>query len=91
MVWSDIENYEEYLIEYWGDSSIEWQQENRNILNKAIKTFNEYVLGIEDLDNVKKETCYAELKLKNQCGTYMEDIKLIKQRVEEIEEMRSNK
>lgn len=84
-VWSNENNYNKYILDYWSYSSIEWQQKNREILNEAIKVYNEYVLNRATLNEVKNAVWYAESRLKNECGTYMEDIQLMKENVDEIE------
>ena len=83
-VWGN-ENNNEYIVDYWSFSNIEWQQKNREILNKAIGIYNKYILTETTLDEVKSAVYYAESRLKNECGTYMEDIKLMKRNVDEIE------
>jgi len=85
------EDNEKYLLEYWESSPISWQRENRKILNSAIKVYNEYINELTSLNEVVKEIKYAETRLKNECGTYLEDIILMKNNVSEIEEMRRNK
>jgi hypothetical protein len=82
------EDNEKYLLEYWGSSPISWQRENRKILNSAIKVYNEYINELTSLNKVVKQIKYAEKRLKNECGTYLEDIVLMKNNVSEIEEIR---
>lgn len=84
-VWDDKNNCSQYVLDYWGYSPIEWQQKNRDILNEAIKIYNEYVYNRASLNDVKNAILYAEIRLKNECGTYMEDIELMKINVDEIE------
>lgn len=84
-VW-DIENrYDKYILDYWENSSIDWQQKNRDILNEAIRVYNNYVLEKASLDMVIDAVQYAESRLKDECGSYMDDIILMKNNVDEIE------
>ena len=78
----------EYLIDYWGFSQIEWQQNNRDIINRAIRIYNDYVMGFASFKSVQREVLHAEMMLRNQPGTYMEDINLMKENVEKIESRR---
>lgn len=84
-VWDSESNCNRYILEYWESSSIEWQQKNRDILNEAIRIYNDYVLNKASLDEVKDAVYYAESRLKNECGSYMDDIVLMKYNVDEIE------
>lgn len=84
-VWDNDHNLNEYILEYWGSSPIDWQQQNRDILNEAIRVYNKYVLKKASLEEVKDAVYYAESRLKNECGSYMEDIILMKNNVDEIE------
>ena len=52
-VWNDESNCNKYVLDYWDYSPIEWQQKNREILNEAIKVFNEYVFNRATLNEVK--------------------------------------
>lgn len=84
-VWDNEDSCNEYILEYWNHSDIEWQQKNREILNEAIKVYNDYVLGKASLEEVKNIIYYTESRFKNECGTYIEDIDLMKTNVDEIE------
>jgi len=82
-VW-DKDN-DEYIIEYWGNSIIDWQQKNREILNESIRVYNNYVRNLASLQEVKKAIYYAEDRLKNESGSYLEEIDNMKENVDEIE------
>lgn len=84
-VWDNDDNCNKYVLEYWSNSPIDWQQQNRDILNEAIRVYNSYVLNKASLDEVKDAVYYAESRLKNECGSYMDDIVLMKYNVDEIE------
>lgn len=84
-VWDNDHNLNEYILEYWESSPIDWQQQNRDILNEAIRVYNKYVLKKASLKEVKDAVYYAESRLKNECGSYTEDIILMKNNVDEIE------
>lgn len=76
------------MVEEWGHSDICWQERNREILNKAIRSYNNYVTGekndLDYLDEVVRLIKYAEKKLFNEPGTYLEDIKFMKESLFEI-------
>lgn len=83
-VWKDNSD-NEYLLEYWGSSSIGWQQQNRDVLNSAIRTYNNYVRKRASLDEVVEAVEYAESVLKDEPGSYMDDINTMKSNVDKIE------
>lgn len=78
----------EYLIDYWEHSTIGWQQENRDIINRAIRVYNDYVMEFTSLRTVQREILHAEMMLRNQPGIYMVDINLMKENVEKLENER---
>lgn len=76
--------YLEYVLEEWNHSPISWQQNNRNILNEAIRLYNSFLYGKCELEKVVDEIVYAENKLKNECGNYQEDIDFMKHNINMI-------
>lgn len=86
-VWN--QEYNDYIMDYWESSTMHWQQKNRRVLNEAIRTYNKYVRNKASLDEVQDVIYYAEDMLRNECGTYMEDIERMKNNVDEIELKRS--
>jgi hypothetical protein len=84
-VWKNNDD-NKYLIDYWGFSTIGWQQANHELLNAAIRVYNDYVIGKSNIDEVQTAVYYAEGRLKNEAGEYMDDIDLMKKNVDEIEE-----
>ena len=80
---------EDMIIDEWGYSRTEWQQRNREILNKAISAYNNYITGQEnDLSEVVRLIKYTEIKLRNECGScaYNVDIKKMKDNLDYIVE-----
>lgn len=64
---------------------IEWQQENRTLLNQAIKVYNTYVSNeSNNLNEVIRLIKYVERKLKDQPENYMDDIEQIKENLDII-------
>ena len=77
--------YDEYIMKYWGHSSIDWQQENREILNEAIRVYNKYIRNLASLEEVKDAIYFAEDRLRDECGDYMDDIDKMKYNVDKVE------
>lgn len=84
-VWKNNDN-NKYLMYYWGFSTIGWQQANHDILNASIRVYNDYVMELRGIDEVQSAVYYAESRLRNEPGNYMDTINLIKKAVDEIEE-----
>lgn len=81
IVCSKINKKNRYLLKYWDSSPIDWQQKNRDILNKTIRVYNDYVLNKASYNEARDAIIYAQSRLQCECSEYMEDIFLMRSNI----------